>query len=133
MVAGIMYVLIRVLHYQHNYKFLLDLLLAVGKTANYAVVMAQLYSKGQCYGTHPFIVQLRDEDTHEPLPGKDIAGSKSKNDVSLYFGPLGVDVGEIGPKLGLNTNDNGYLGFKNFRIPRENMLQKHAQILEARL
>jgi len=83
---------------------------SLGKTANYAVVMAQLYSKGQCYGTHPFIVQLRDEETHEPLPG--------------------VDVGEIGPKLGLNTNDNGYLGFKNFRIPRENMLQKHAQILE---
>jgi acyl-CoA oxidase len=41
----------------------------VGKTANYAVVMAQLYTKGKCEGTHPFMVQLRDEETHEPLPG----------------------------------------------------------------
>lgn len=33
-------------------------------------------------------------------------------------------------KLGLNSNDNGYLGFKQVRIPRENMLMKHAQVLE---
>jgi len=42
----------------------------LGHTANYAVVVAQLYSKGQCYGIHPFIVQLREEDTHMPLKGK---------------------------------------------------------------
>ncbi|EFX90118.1 hypothetical protein DAPPUDRAFT_300149 [Daphnia pulex] len=42
---------------------------SLGKTANYAVVMAQLYTKGKCEGTHPFMVQLRDEETHEPLPG----------------------------------------------------------------
>lgn len=36
---------------------------------NYAVVMAQLYTKGKCEGPHPFIVQLRDEETHKPLPG----------------------------------------------------------------
>lgn len=39
-------------------------------------------------------------------------------------------VGEIGPKLGLNTNDNGYLGFNKYRIPREQMLMKHSQVLE---
>ena len=72
--------------------------------------MAQLYTRGKCHGTHPFIVQLRDEETHLPLPG--------------------VDVGEIGPKLGLNSNDNGYLGFNNYRIPRDQMLMKHAQVLE---
>ena len=42
----------------------------VGKTSNYAVVMAQLYTKGKCEGIHPFLVQLRDENTHEPLPGQ---------------------------------------------------------------
>lgn len=31
--------------------------------------MAQLYTKGKCEGIHPFMVQLRDEETHEPLPG----------------------------------------------------------------
>jgi len=41
----------------------------VGHTANYAIVVAQLYTKGECRGIHAFIVQLRDENTHEPLPG----------------------------------------------------------------
>jgi len=44
-------------------------MLSVGHTANYAIVVAQLYTKGECRGIHPFIVQLRDEDTHKPLPG----------------------------------------------------------------
>lgn len=81
----------------------------LGHTANHAVVVAQLYSKGTCYGIHPFIVQIRDEETHQPLPG--------------------IKVGEIGTKLGMNTVNNGYLGFENFRIPRENMLMKNSQVL----
>jgi acyl-CoA oxidase len=52
---------------------------------------------------------LRDEDTHEPLPG--------------------IKVGEIGAKLGMNANDNGFLGFDHHRISRENMLMKNAQVL----
>lgn len=44
-------------------------LIIVGHTANYAIVVAQLYTKGKCHGIHPFIVQLRDTDTHQPLPG----------------------------------------------------------------
>lgn len=82
----------------------------LGKTVNYAVVIAQLYTKGRCYGVHPFLVQIRDEDTHQPMPG--------------------VTVGEIGPKMGLNTNDNGFLRFNHYRIPRINMLMKHSQVLE---
>ena len=41
----------------------------VGHTANYAVVMAQLYTQGVRRGIHLFIVQIRDEETHEPIPG----------------------------------------------------------------
>jgi hypothetical protein len=48
--------------------------LTVGHTANYAVVVAQLHSKGVCHGIHPFIVQLRDEDTHTPMPGTVLLG-----------------------------------------------------------
>ena len=44
-------------------------MLAVGHTANYAIVVAQLYTNDVCHGIHPFIVQLRDEETHMPLPG----------------------------------------------------------------
>lgn len=82
----------------------------LGKTANYAVVMAQLYTGGRCHGPHPFIVQLRDEETHQSLPG--------------------VTLGEIGPRLGMNTNDNGFLLFTHHRIPRTHLLMKHSQVLE---
>ena len=82
----------------------------LGHTANYAVVVAQLYTKGQCRGIHPFIVQLRDENTHEPLPG--------------------IKIGEIGSKLGMNGTNNGFLGFESVRIPREHMLMKNSQVLE---
>ncbi|KAK6618015.1 hypothetical protein RUM44_002457 [Polyplax serrata] len=82
----------------------------LGHTANYAVVVAQLYTKGECRGIHPFIVQLRDEATHKPMPG--------------------IKIGEIGTKLGMNTTNNGYVGFDHVRIPRENMLMKNSQVLE---
>ncbi len=40
----------------------------------------------------------------------------------------GIRLGEIGPKLGMNSYDNGFLGFERHRIPRENMLMKNAQV-----
>ncbi|CAL4062320.1 unnamed protein product, partial [Meganyctiphanes norvegica] len=82
----------------------------LGKTVNYAIVMAQLYTKGKCHGPHPFIVQLRAEETHQSMPG--------------------VTLGEIGPRLGMNTNDNGFLRLDHVRIPRTQMLMKHSQVLE---
>ncbi|CAH1980508.1 unnamed protein product [Acanthoscelides obtectus] len=81
----------------------------LGHSANYAVVVAQLYTQGKCHGIHPFVVQLRDEETHEPLPG--------------------IKIGEIGCKLGMNSTNNGYLGFDNVRIPRNYMLMKNSQVL----
>lgn len=81
----------------------------LGHSANYAIVVAQLYTQGKCHGIHPFIVQLRDEDTHVPLEG--------------------IIIGEIGCKLGMNGTNNGYLGFKNVRIPRMNMLMKNSQVM----
>ena len=41
----------------------------LGVAANHAMVMARLISNGKDYGPHPFIVQIRDLKTHEPLPG----------------------------------------------------------------
>jgi len=34
----------------------------------------------------------------------------------------GIELGDIGPKIGYNSKDNGYIIFKNVRIPRENMV-----------
>ena len=36
----------------------------------------------------------------------------------------GVIVGDMGPKIGLNGVDNGFLTLNNVRIPRENLLNK---------
>ncbi|KAM8946790.1 peroxisomal acyl-coenzyme A oxidase 1 isoform 1-T1 [Pelodytes ibericus] len=80
----------------------------LGKTSNHAVVLAQLYTQGECKGLQAFIVPIREIGTHEPLPG--------------------VVVGDIGPKFGYDETDNGFLKFDKFRIPRENMLMKYAKI-----
>ncbi|KAF4012878.1 hypothetical protein G4228_003225 [Cervus hanglu yarkandensis] len=80
----------------------------VGKTSNHAIVLAQLITQGKCYGLHAFIVPIRELGTHKPLPG--------------------ITVGDIGPKFGYDEMDNGYLKMDSYRIPRENMLMKHAQV-----
>ncbi|XP_067860478.1 peroxisomal acyl-coenzyme A oxidase 1 isoform X2 [Heptranchias perlo] len=81
----------------------------LGKTANHAIVLAQLYTQGQCRGLHAFIVPIRRMGTHEPLPG--------------------VVVGDIGPKFGYDEVDNGYLKLENVGVPRENMLMRYAKVM----
>ncbi|XP_069510827.1 peroxisomal acyl-coenzyme A oxidase 1 isoform X1 [Ambystoma mexicanum] len=80
----------------------------LGKTSNHAIVLAQLYTHGQCKGLHAFIVPIRHIGTHQPMQG--------------------VTVGDIGPKFGFDETDNGFLKLDNVRIPRENMLMKYAQV-----
>lgn len=41
----------------------------VGKTSNYAVVMAQLIIDGKQLGMAAFMCQLRDLNDHKPMPG----------------------------------------------------------------
>lgn len=79
-------------------------------TVNYALIMAQLYTNKTCHGVHAFIVQLRDEETHMPMPG--------------------IKIGEIGTKIGYNTVNNGFVAFDNVRIPRKNMLMKNSEVTE---
>lgn len=68
----------------------------LGKTATHVVLMARLFTGGRDYGPHAFVVQIRDLDTHHPLPG--------------------VVVGDIGAKMGYNGVDNGFLSFDHVRI-----------------
>jgi acyl-CoA oxidase len=82
----------------------------LGHTTNYAIVIAQLYSLGKHHGIQPFIVQLRDEETHMPMPG--------------------ITIGEIGNKVGMNTVNNGFLAFNKVRVPLKNMLMKNAKLTE---
>jgi acyl-CoA oxidase len=80
----------------------------MGKSSNFIVLIAQLYTQGKCYGPHAFMVQIRHPQTHEPMPG--------------------IIVGDIGPKIGMTANDNGFLRLNQVRIPRRNMLMGHSKV-----
>uniref|UniRef100_A0A7I5EAH0 Acyl-coenzyme A oxidase n=1 Tax=Haemonchus contortus TaxID=6289 RepID=A0A7I5EAH0_HAECO len=80
----------------------------LGKSANHAVVVANLIIDGRNYGPHNFVVPLRDAETHMPFRG--------------------ITVGDIGPKMAYNGVDNGFLAFHHYRIPRNNMLMKHVKV-----
>lgn len=41
---------------------------------------------------------------------------------------LGITVGDIGPKMCFEWTDNGFLRLDHVRIPRENMLNRFAQV-----
>ena len=56
----------------------------------------------------PFLVPIRDNITHKPVSG--------------------VEVGDIGPKIGFSTKDNGFARFNNMRIPRKNMLMRYSKV-----
>lgn len=83
----------------------------LGVAANHAIVMARLISQGKDHGPHPFAVQIRNLENHEPLEG--------------------VIVGDIGPKFGFNTVDNGFILFKDFHVPHIGFLARYSSIDKA--
>lgn len=82
---------------------------AIGDIANITVLWAQLIIGDTNYGPHVFLVPIRDLRDHSVLPG--------------------VVCGDCGSKNGNNGVDNGFLLFKNYRIPRDNLLDKYSQVL----
>ena len=72
-----------------------------------AVVFAQLIARDEHRGVHAILVPLRDEDG-DPLPG--------------------IRIEDCGAKLGLDGVDNGRIWFDNVRVPRENLLDRYAQL-----
>jgi acyl-CoA oxidase len=77
---------------------------AAGKSANMTVVFAQLYMGSKCKGVHAFAVPIRDRKTHT---------AKS-----------GVVVGDCGAKVGLDCIDNGFLLFRQYRVPYDSLLDR---------
>jgi acyl-CoA oxidase len=74
-----------------------------------AAVFAQLIVGGEHRGVHAVLVPLRDED-----------GSVLD----------GIRIEDCGAKLGLDGVDNGRIWFDHVRVPRENLLDRYAQIRE---
>lgn len=72
-----------------------------------ATVFAQLRVGDEDHGVHAFVVPLRDEEG-QTLPG--------------------IRIEDCGWKEGLNGIDNGRIWFSHVRIPRENLLDRFAQV-----
>lgn len=72
-----------------------------------ATVFAQLVVDGARHGVHALLVPIRDGD------GKLCPG---------------VRIADCGPKMGLDGVDNGQIWFDRVRVPRDNLLDRFAQV-----
>ncbi|KAI5641659.1 acyl-CoA oxidase domain-containing protein [Phthorimaea operculella] len=83
----------------------------LGRTCTHSLVFAQLVTPdGTNHGLHGFVVPIRDPNTLETYPG--------------------LTVGDMGEKIGVNGIDNGFIMFNQYRIPRENLLNRTADVTE---
>lgn len=80
----------------------------LGLSATHGVIMARLITNGKDHGVYPLFIQLRDLKTHKVLPG--------------------LEIGDIGPKLGYASKDNGFLRFDHFRAPKTALLGRYYKI-----
>ncbi|CAD7947183.1 unnamed protein product [Amoebophrya sp. A120] len=92
----------------------------MAKSCNCVILMARVIIKGKDYGPHPFFFQveqpsdfcrnfaIRDWNTHATLPG--------------------LELRDIGQKLGYNGMDNGGLYITEAIIPRRNLLMKFVNV-----
>ncbi len=86
-----------------------DYIGGAAETARVAAVFAQLITQGEGHGVHCFVVPIRDEQGND-LPG--------------------VTTSDCHYKGGLPGVDNGRIQFDQVRIPRENLLNKYADVAE---
>lgn len=82
---------------------------AIGYSCTHAVVTARLIIGDQDHGPHFFMIRFRETDG-KPVPG--------------------IRLGDVGMKMSYNGTCNGYAIFNNVRIPRGDMLKKHARVTE---
>lgn len=84
-----------------------DYIGGAAETARVAAVFAQLITEGQTHGVHCFVVPIRDQDGND-LPG--------------------ITTSDCHYKGGLPGVDNGRILFDQVRVPRENLLNKYADV-----
>jgi acyl-CoA oxidase len=86
-----------------------DYIGGAAQTARVAAVFAQLITDGEGHGVHCFVVPIRDDEGND-LPG--------------------ITTSDCHYKGGLPGVDNGRIQFDQVRIPRENLLNKYADVAE---
>lgn len=72
-----------------------------------SVVFAQLIVAGEAHGVHALLAPIRDQSGNV-MPG--------------------VKIEDCGQKLGLNGIDNGQIWYNHVRVPRENLLNRYADV-----
>lgn len=82
---------------------------AIGYSCTHAVVTARLILGEKDHGPHFFMIKFRESDG-KPVPN--------------------IHLGDVGMKMSYNGTCNGYAIFNNARIPRTDMLSKHARVTE---
>lgn len=80
----------------------------LGVSANFTIIVARLIIEDVDYGPHPFLMQIRNLRTHKPVTG--------------------AFLGEIGPKMGLESSDKGYSRYEFVTIPKISLLSRYWQI-----
>jgi acyl-CoA oxidase len=86
-----------------------DYIGGAAQTARVAAVFAQLITEGKGHGVHCLVVPIRDDEGND-LPG--------------------VTTSDCHYKGGLPGVDNGRIQFDQVRVPRENLLNKYADVAE---
>ncbi|KAG0197322.1 Peroxisomal acyl-coenzyme A oxidase 1 [Mortierella sp. GBA30] len=81
---------------------------ALAQSSTHCAIYARLILLGKDYGVHPFLLQIRASGTHAPMPG--------------------IEIGNLGSKIGFNTIDNGFLRVHKVRIPREQMMMRNSRV-----
>ena len=79
----------------------------LGMYSSHTVLQAKTFVNKKYIGVQTFIVEIRSSNL-EPLPG--------------------VESGDIGPKLGFQRVDNGFLRLHNVTVPRRNFLMRYVQV-----
>jgi acyl-CoA oxidase len=81
---------------------------SLGIQSTHCVLFARLKIEDNDFGIQPFMVQIRSLEDHKPMKG--------------------IEVGDVGAKLGYNVMDNAYLSFNHVRIPRTNLLSRFVEV-----
>ena len=80
----------------------------LGMHSTHAVTYCKVIIFGKSYGVLPLLIQIRDTQTFMPMKG--------------------VELGDMGPKFGFNSKNNGWCSFNNVRIPREQLFGKFVNV-----